>query len=292
MAGIDDIRNKFIIDKKETDEVKNAEDETLEISKLVSFRKQQPFSMYDENKKKEMMESIKEHGVFFPIIVRKIENDKYEIISGHNRVECSKELGLTKIPAKIIECDDDKATIIMIDTNLCSRNKILPVEKGYAYKLKYETLKNQGKISSIKELEDLSQDGIEDNHTQIHRLMRLTKLTKELQIKVNNGTIPVNAGVELSYLDKEKQGIVNTVLEQEQMKITVIQSQKIRNINDFTYDAILKILKNIKEKKMKFTGKLEKRAIKMYKDKFNSDKEFTDLIIELLNDYFEATADS
>ena len=98
--GIEDARKKFVVDKTpeitkkiEEKKVENTNNIiNIELSKLVAFRKRQPFSMYDEIKKQEVLESIRENGVLVPIIIRKIENGKYEIISGHNRVECSKEL--------------------------------------------------------------------------------------------------------------------------------------------------------------------------------------------------------
>ncbi len=96
----------------------------IEIDKLVDFRKGQPFSMYDETKLENMKESIRINGVIMPIIVRPIEDDKYEIIAGHNRVRCARELGHTTIKANIIECDDDKATLILLDTNLCQRDEL------------------------------------------------------------------------------------------------------------------------------------------------------------------------
>ena len=135
--------------------------------------------MYDENKKQEVLESIKENGDLVPIIIRKMDNDKYEIISGHNRVQCSKELGLSTIPAQIVDCDDNKATLLMIDTNLCNRDKIPPVEKGYAYKLKMEILKNNPNISNINEYSDNSPEGNSEKKRQIYRYIRLTELIKE-----------------------------------------------------------------------------------------------------------------
>ena len=295
-----DIKNKFLrnaeSEKNVDNKVRNIKDKDngiikLEIEKLVAFRKKQPFSFYDESKKEETKQSIKKNGVIVPIIVRKIDNEKYEIISGHNRVECSKELGLTTIPAQIIECDDDRATLIMLDTNLCTRDKILPVEKGYAYKMKMEILKNDLKTSDTNENGENSPLGTEDGKTQIYRYIRLTELIKPLQEKVNKDEIPLRASVELSYLSKEEQEITNQVLEIEQIKISLAQAQRIRmKRNNITYELVLKILKNEKIKKERFTGKLEKRAFKIYKDKFNSDKEFTDLIIQLLDNYFGASA--
>lgn len=298
--SIEDARKKFVVDKtpekEEKAEVPKIENTNniinIEINKLVAFRKRQPFSMYDETKKQEVLESIKENGVLVPIIVRKIENDKYEIISGHNRVECSKELHLSTIPAQIVDCDDNKATLIMIDTNLCNRDKISPVEKGYAYKIKMEILKNNPNISNINEFNDNSQFGTEDGKTQIYRYIRLTELIKTLQVKVNNEIIPFNAGVELSFLSKQEQEIINQVIEDEQIKLSLVQAQKIRlKKNNITYELVLKILRNEKIKVEKFTGKLNKQVFKEFKDRFSSDKEFSNLVKKLLDDYFRSDSD-
>lgn len=266
------------------DKVKNE----IEIEKLVDFRKGQPFSIYTDFEKEQMKESIKENGIINPIIIRAIENEKYEIISGHNRVKCCRELGIKTIPCIIKNCNDDEATLIMIDSNLCNREKVLPVEKGYAYKRKNDILKNNLELSSENELKDKSPMGIEDSKTQIHRYIRLTYLIKKLQEKINNDSLPIRVGVELSYLKQEQQEIVNTIIEEQQIKLTIVQAQKIRMLkNDLTYEIVLNIVENKKVKVEKFTGKLEKRAIKIYKNKFKNDKEFTDLILELLDNYFE-----
>lgn len=296
MSSIEEVRKKFVVDKT-PEKVENQKENSsniinIELSKLVAFRKRQPFSMYDENKKQEVLESIKENGVLVPIIVRKINNDKYEILSGHNRVECSKELKLSTIPAQIVNCDDNKATLIMIDTNLCNRDKILPVEKGYAYKIKMEILKNNPNISNINEFIENSQVGTNDSKTQIYRYIRLTELIKSMQEKVNNEKIPITAGAELSYLKPEEQEIVNQVIEDEQIKITLAQAQKIRlKKNNITYEIVLKIVKNEKVKIERFTGKLDRQVFKEYKNKFNTDKEFSILIKKLLDDYFRSDSD-
>lgn len=298
--SIEDARKNFVVDKTpeftkkvEEQKVENTNNIiNIELSKLVAFRKRQPFSMYDEIKKQEVLESIRENGVLVPIIIRKIENGKYEIISGHNRVECLKELNLSTIPAQIVDCDDDKATLIMIDTNLCNRDKINPIEKGYAYKMKMEILKNNPNISNINDFEDNSPMGTEDSKTQIYRYIRLTELIKSLQEKIINEDLSTRAGVELSYLSKEEQEIVNQVIEDEQIKLSLVQSQKIRaNKNNITYTEVLKLLKNDKNKVDKFTGKLNKQVFKEYKDKFNSDKEFSILVKKLLDDYFKSDSD-
>lgn len=299
--SIEEVRKKFVVDKTsdttekiETKKVENTNNIiNIELSKLVAFRKRQPFSMYDETKEQEALESIKENGVLVPIIIRKIDGEKYEIISGHNRVNCSKRLGLSTIPAQIVECDDNKATLIMIDTNLCNRDKIPPVEKGYAYKMKMEILKNNSNMSNIKEFNENSTQEKNTSLAQIYRYIRLTELINTLQEKTNNEIIPIKAGVELSYLSQEEQEIINQVIEDEQIKLTLVQAQKIRlKKNNITYEIVLKILKNEKIKVEKFTGKLDRKIFKEYKDRFNSDKEFSILIKKLLDDYFKSDSDT
>ena len=293
MSSINEIRSKFVVDKvpEKNGREENKNITNIEISKLVAFRKGQPFSMYDKNKKEEMKESIKENGILVPIIVRKLENDKYEIISGHNRVECAKEIGFSTIPSQIVDCDDEKATLIMLDTNLNNREKILPVEKGYAYKQRNNIIKNRQNNSNMNEFYDNSAEWNEEGKSQIYNYIRLTELIKPLQEKVNIEQIPIKAGVEISYLNKEEQEIVNQVIEDEQIKITVAQAQKVRlKKNNISYETLLKIIKNEKVKVEKFTGKIEKRAMKIYKDRFKNDKEFTDLIIKLLDEYFSSEA--
>ncbi len=291
--SIEDVRKKFVIDKTpETQKIIKNENANniinIELNKLVAFRKRQPFSMYDENKKKEVLESIKENGVLVPIIIRKIEAEKYEIISGHNRVECSKQLGFSTIPAQIVDCDDDKATLIMIDTNLCNRDKIPPVEKGYAYKMKLEILKKGSNNSDSNEFNENSPEENNTSLAQLYRYIRLTELIKSLQEKTNNEIIPIKAGAEISYLSIEEQEIINQVLEDEQAKLTLVQAQKIRlKQNNITYEIVLKIIKNEKVKVEKFTGKLNRQVFKEYKDKFTSDREFSTLVKKLLDDYFK-----
>lgn len=288
------ITKDMIFGKKKSVEVKETPTEekkieNIEIDKLVDFRQGQPFSMYDENKIEQMKESIKLNGVLVPIIIRAIEDSKYEIIAGHNRVRCVKELGKTTIPANIIECNDDKATLIMLETNLCQRDEIPPVEKAYAYKMQLETIKKLGtQYEHKKSIEELS-DKSKDSRATIQRLIRLTELVKGLQDKVNANEISVLAGVELSYIGVEEQNIINYFITNNNIKLTIGQAEMLRaNKGEITEDSLREVLqgKSNKEKVIKFTGKIKKDTFKKYKDKFNSDDEFDTLINELLEKHF------
>lgn len=294
MSSIEEIRGKFIIDKNKVPENKDTKGKKyilLNISKLVEYRKKQAFSLYGASKYEEVKNSIKKNGVLDPIIVRKIENEKYEIIAGHNRVNICKDLGIEEIPSIIVNCSDDEAELIMIDTNLMVRDKILPVEKGYAYKRRNDIIKNGSNNNNINNFDDNSTEWNEEGKSQVYNYIRLTELIETLQEKVNMEQIPIKAGVEISYLNNKEQEIVNQVIEDEKRKINVAQAQKIRTQkNNISYEVVLKILRNQEEKNKKFTGKIEKRAYKIYKDKFKNDKEFTDLIMELLEEHFRSKA--
>lgn len=265
----------------------------LELNKLVEFRKQQPFSMYNESKKEEMKESIEKFGILTPIIVRPIENGKYEIIAGHNRVECSRELEKKTIPAKIVNVDDDNAILIMIETNLCSRDEISPIEKGRAYKLKFEILKKikqeSPDISELKE-NSLIREFIEESDeskSQIYRFITLTNLNAELQRLVESGEMAVSVGSEVSTLNDTEQEILYSVLDDKNKKLKLADIQKIKGLEEITYNSVAKVLDNKTVKGIKFTGKLNKKVANKYKDKFNNDNDFTNLIDKLLEKYFE-----
>ena len=276
----------------------------LEIDKLVEFRKQQPFSMYSDDKKLEVKESIEKFGILTPIIVRYIENGRYEIIAGHNRVECLKELNKTTVPAKVMNVDDDNAMLIMIDTNLCTRDEINPIEKGKAYKLKLEILKRKrqekvenseakdnstiGEKQSIDELVEESKE----SKSQIYKLITLTNLNSDLQRLVASGDMAVAVGSEVASLNETEQEILYSVLEYKHKKLKISDIQKIKNLKEISYNSIVNVLENKRVSIIKFTGKLNRKVANKYKNKFNSDSDFTNLIDKLLEEYFSKEVQS
>ena len=305
---MENIADKYLMKKfqdtnKGTNDYEKIEDNQiveLQIDRLVPFKKQQPFSMYDDNKKQEVKESIEKFGVLTPIIVRPIDNEKYEIIAGHNRVECSKKLGKESIPAKIMNIDDDDATLIMIDTNLCSRDKISPIEKGRAYKLKLEILKKKTQElldssnvdgdslirESQKSVDKLTEE-TKESKSQIYRFISLTNLNADFQRLVEKEEMAISVGSEVSTLNEQEQEILYSVLDDKHKNLKLSEIQKIKNLEEITYNSVSDILENKKVKKASFTGKLNKKVAKKYKDKFNNDNDFTNLIDQLLEKYFE-----
>lgn len=287
------------VDNKEEKISKNAKKIVeIEIDKLIRYRKQQPFSIYSESKRQEVKESIETFGVLNPIIVRPIENGQYEIIAGHNRVEISKELGKITIPTIIMDINDEVATLIMIDTNLCGRDDISPIDKGRAYKLKLETIKKiRQQTLKNKDNKEFSQDWEKysidklmqesnESKSQIYRYISLTSLILEFQKLVIDGAIAVSVASEVATLNEEQQEILYTVLDDKKKKLKVAEIQKIKSLKDFTYNNIVDVLENKKGKSVKFTGKLNKKITNKYKEKFSNDDDFTNLIDKLLEEYF------
>lgn len=253
----------------------------LNVHKVLRFRQHNIFSLYDKEKSEEMKNSIKENGILEPIIVREIDDDFYEILAGHNRVRCAEELGMETVPAKIVECDDNKATLIMLETNLCNRDKILPVDKGFAYKLRNKILKE------MKKEQEVAPSELDKSKTQIFRYIRLTELIKPLQDKVNREEMTIKVGTELSFLSKEKQYVLNYVLDNEKRGVNLEQAMQIRALGmNLDYDSVIAILNN-ESKENKFTGKLDRALMKKYKNKFTSNDEFLKLIDKLLEEYFK-----
>lgn len=171
-----------------------------------------PFQVRMDEDMDQLVESIKERGVITPITLRQKENGRYEIVSGHRRKKACELAGRTTIPAEIKELSRDEAVILMVESNL-QRSVILPSEKAFAYKMRLEALKRQGKRTDLTSSppgtklrtdEQLSQD-VGDSRMQINRYIRLTKLIPDILELVDQGKIAMRPAVELSYLNETEQ---------------------------------------------------------------------------------------
>jgi len=175
-----------------------------------------PFKVKRDEELNKLAESIKEHGVFNPVIVREIGDRHYEMISGHRRKEASKLAGKQEINAIIENVDDDTATIMMVDSNM-QREKVLPSERAFAYKMKLEAMKHQGKRNDLEanstsdpvepKLQSTEIIGKENSEsmTQVKRYIRLTYLIPEILDMVDEEKIAFRPAVEISYLTDEEQ---------------------------------------------------------------------------------------
>lgn len=205
----------------------------IKIKDIIPF-KNHAFKVEEDDSLKELMESINTTGLINPVIVRP-KNDKYEMISGHRRLKAYELLGREEIDANIKELTDDEATILMVDSNM-QREKILPSEKAFAYKMKYDSLKHQGKKTSGPEVRKLE----DESERNVRRYIRLTYLIPELLQLVDDTvkygknqiiTMGIKPAVEISYLSKEEQNLLYAEILYEELTPSHAQAIKIRELS-------------------------------------------------------------
>ncbi len=185
----------------------------ISISNLVPFAGH-PYKVEDNEDMEVLTESIRENGILNPLIVRPADNDpcRYEIISGHRRAHAARLAGIEQVPAFIYPISRDEAAVLVVDSNL-HRERVLPSEKAFAYKLKMEALKRQGRRTDLTSsqvatrLDTAAEIGAASNESrdQVFRYIRLTNLRPELLSMMDEGKIAFSVGVELSYLDEQTQ---------------------------------------------------------------------------------------
>ena len=219
----------------------------ISIDLLVPFENH-PFKKRSGIEQQELTESIKENGLLEPIIVRPFPAGKYEIISGHRRVEVCKELSITEVPAIIEELTKDEAIVQMVDSNI-HREHILPSEKAFAYKMKSEALKHQGKTSCQLGTKSRTDEKIaetaDDSARQIQRYIRLTYLIPELLELVDEERIAFTPAVEISYLSEYEQQILLEQIEFTDATPSLSQAQRLRKFSkdsNFFVDTVFAIL--------------------------------------------------
>ena len=220
--------------------------EYLPIDKLKPFEGH-PFYVKDDNDMEQLTESIRQQGVLNPIMVRPLDTGEYEVISGHRRLHACKKAGIEMIPAFIYSMDRSEAVVAMVDSNL-HREKLLPSEKAFAYKMKMDAMKHQGtsrqlgtKLRSDEEIAETAGESAR----QIQRYIRLTNLIPEILQMVDEGKIALTPAVELSYLDKDTQEIVLDAMEQEDCTPSYSQAvrmKKLYNSNLLDEDTIYSIM--------------------------------------------------
>ena len=193
--------------------MKETRAEYLPISKLHPFDGH-PFKVVDNEEMDQLVWSILTQGLLTPLVVRPLPNGEYEVISGHRRLHACKEAGIETVPALITDMDRDAAAIALVDSNL-HREKILPSEKAFAYKLKLEALKHQGTSSQVGtklRSDEMIAQQTGDSRNQVQRYVRLTNLIPGILQKVDEGRIALTPAVELSYLtDAEQEDLLETM---------------------------------------------------------------------------------
>lgn len=181
--------------------------QNIETKKLNEF-KGHPFKVKEDAEMEQLVESIKENGVLNPVIVRELEDGSFEMISGHRRKRAAEIANMEEIPCIVRNLTDEEATILMVDSNL-QREEILPSEKAFAYKMKMEAMKHQGKESLLPLDTKYTGDKIGkeqgDSRVQVYRYIRLTELIPEILNMVDEKKIAFRPAVEISYLKEDEQ---------------------------------------------------------------------------------------
>ena len=254
----------------------------IEISSLVPFENH-PFKERSGLEQEELLESIKETEFLEPITVRFLSEGKYEIISGHRRVEACKKLGLSKIPATIKELSKDEAIVAMVDSNI-HREHLLPSEKAFAYKMKLEALKHQGK--TYGQVVHKSRDNISDTESgrQIQRYIRLTHLIPELLKMVDEERIAFTPAVELSYLPENEQKKLVAEIEYADATPSLSQAQRLRKFSEqgrLSVDTIFAVLSEEKPNQKEQVRFLTEDIRKYFPQNY-SNKDMQNTIIRLL----------
>ena len=230
---------------------RNAQAAQLPIETLRPFDGH-PFQVKDDAEMEQLVHSILTQGLLTPISVRPIKNNEYEVISGHRRLHACKKAGIVTVPALIYALNRDEATIAMVDSNL-HREKILPSEKAFAYKMKRDALSHQGKTSHQlgEKLPTAAKIGMEsgDSMNQVLRYIRLTELIPEILRMVDDGKIALTPAVELSYLTKLEQRDLLETMDSEDCTPSLsqaIQLKKLSQARELDMDKIFDILREPK----------------------------------------------
>ena len=183
----------------------------IEIDKIKSFSGH-PFKVIDDEKMQDLIESISESGVLTPVLIRPVQNDGYEMISGHRRMHAAQKAGLITIPAIVREMTDDEAVIAMVDANI-QREELLPSEKAFAYKMKLEAMKRQGSRTDLTlsqnetklRSDEILSKQVGESRAQVQRYIRLTELIPDLLELVDKKRLNFTIAVDISYIPQDVQ---------------------------------------------------------------------------------------
>lgn len=240
-----------------------------------------PFQVKDDEAMKNLVENIKEYGVLIPGIVRQRAEGGYELVAGNRRKRACELAGLVSMPVLVRELDDATATIVMVDTNIEQREKLLHSERAWAYWVKMQALGHKG-IKDEKQSVDVLAEQTGESRSQIFRLMRLTELIVELADKVDAKQLAFNPAVELSYLSKTEQKMVLSAMAKYGIKPSLSQAlllKKLKQSGKLSEEKIGNILSEKKKTAKADTGSGQYR--KFFPPGYTA-KQMDDVIVGLL----------
>lgn len=266
----------------------------IPLDQLVPF-KDHPFKVIDDESMMDTVQSIREHGILLPLIARPMPDGKYEIVSGHRRSHAGKLAGLEIVPVIVRELDDDAAVILMVDSNL-QRENILPSERAFAFKMKLEAMKHQGKRGDLTcgqvghkligtKARDVLAGQVNESARNVQRYIRLTELLPELLDLVDERKLAFNSAVEVSYLNPEEQGWLAETIDSEQSTPSLSQAQRLKRFSQdgkLTEDMVLAIMSEQKKPETERVV-LQSRQISQYFSPSATPKEMETSILSMLD---------
>ena len=275
--------------QEERDDAKLERVKEIPLYELHPFR-DHPFKIQNNEEMKHLIESVKQFGTITPALARPLPEGGYELISGHRRLAACQVLGIETMPVIIREMTDDEAVIAMVDANL-QRETILPSEKAFAYKMKLDAIKHQGKASvqvaeKLLSVEKVADDAGESKD-QVRRYIRLTHLIPELLSMVDENKIAFNPAVELSYLSHSEQLILLDAIKQNDCTPSHAQSIRLKKLSQegtLSRDTIFEILAEQKPNQQE-QYKFNREDIRKYFPKSYTDKQVYDTVLKLLEQW-------
>ena len=260
--------------------------------KLTPFT-QHPFQLREDASMDELTESIRVYGVLSPLLARP-RGEGYELVSGHRRRAAAIKLGLQTVPVLVRDMSDDEAVILMVDSNL-QRENLLPSEKAFAYKMKLDALKHQGKTTSSQVGTKMRSDEqiaaqVADSRMQIQRYIRLTNLVKPLLDMVDEGRIAFSPAVELSYLTREQQAYLLDSIDQEDATPSLSQAIRMKKLSQqgkLTPEVIYAVLTEEKPNQ-KEQVRIKTESLRKYFPSSYSAEQMERAILKLLEERYRA----
>ena len=269
--------------------------QNIPLGELHPFRNH-PFKVKDDAAMQDTVDSVREYGVLVPAIARPDPSGGYELIAGHRRHHASELAGKETMPVIIRDLDDDAATIIMVDSNL-QREELLPSERAFAYKMKLEAIRHQGKRQELTSSQvgmklqalDIVGQQAGDSRNQVHRFIRLTELIPELLDMVDERKIAFNPAVELSYLKKEEQTLLLEAMDSEQATPSLSQAQRLKKFSQqkmLSLDVMRAVMSEEKKTDLDRVT-LKNETLRKYFPKSYTPKQMEDTIIKLLEGWYK-----
>ena len=257
----------------------------LRTEKLHAFA-EHPFKVCDDADMAELMESIRIHGVLTPLLVRPDKADTFEVISGHRRLHVCKKLGIETVPTLICTLEREDAIIALVDSNL-HREKLLPSEKAFAYKMKMEALRHQGQTCG--QVGHKSRDLLSDDESgrQVQRYIRLTSLIPGILQKVDEGQIALTPAVALSYLTEEEQANLLETMDSEDCTPSLSQAIQLKQLSQTERLDVDSIFGIMTQKKANQQEKISFRTdeVRKFFPKSYTAAQMQEVILKLLGEY-------